>query len=148
MFFKPGLAMLVTVGALLALGGIALRHDPRRERRDSRLLPEERRRSPSDRRHRDELRQDGDVAELWNVAGATGPAGPRGAQGPQGPAGVNGAKVQGAEVALKTRVGDETFVDAETLSNGSNAIEVDCQLTDNSAVGSGHLSLVKMDALN
>jgi hypothetical protein len=56
--------------------------------------------------------------------------------------------VQGAEVALKTRVGDETFVDAETLSNGSNAIEVDCQLTDNLAVGSGHLSLVKMDALN
>jgi hypothetical protein len=61
---------------------------------------------------------------------------------------VNGTKVQGAEVALKVGVGSETFVDAETLSNGSNTIEVDCQLTDNTTVGSGHLSLVKVDALN
>jgi hypothetical protein len=61
---------------------------------------------------------------------------------------VNGIKVQGAEVALKTGSGNETFVDAEPLSNGSNTIEVDCSLTDNTAVGSGHLSLVKVDALN
>jgi hypothetical protein len=61
---------------------------------------------------------------------------------------VNGSKVQGATVALKFGVGSETFVDAESLSNGNNTIEVDCGMDDNTAVASGHLSLVKVDALN
>jgi collagen triple helix repeat protein len=61
---------------------------------------------------------------------------------------VNGTKVQGSEVALKLGSANETLVDAETLSNGTNTIEVDCNLTDNTAVGSGHLALVKVDALN
>lgn len=87
--YKPGVAVFVTVGALLALGGIAYATIPDANG----VIHGCYGKSGGDLRVIDATVTNCAKTETslnWNVKGATGPVGPQGDQGPQGPAGPQG----------------------------------------------------------